>query len=125
FLGNPLRAWLVALAVLLLLMAAVWIVRRVLAVRAKKLADRMATRWVNLLVAMVQDIRTWLIFPALVYVAAQSLLLAAAVDKVIQLAAVVGVSLQLLITSRLVVDFVLNLLLKRVKTVEGAPDPTV
>jgi small-conductance mechanosensitive channel len=123
--GNPVRAWLVALAVLLLLMAAVWIVRRVLAVRVKKLAEHIATTWINLLVAMVHDIRMWLIFPAMVYVAAGSLMLPVAVGKVIQLAAVVGLSLQLLVTSRLVIDFVLNLLIKRIRTQEGSPDPTV
>jgi small-conductance mechanosensitive channel len=124
-LGNPLRAWLIAIAVLLVLIAVVWLVRRVLAIRVKRLAERTTTTWDNLLVSVVHDVRLWLIFPALVYVAAKSLLLPAAVDKTIQVIAVVGVSLQLLLTSRLVIDFVLNLLLKRVRATEGKPDPTV
>lgn len=124
-LNNPVKQWLIAAGVLIVLLVVVWVVRKVLAVRVKRIAERTTTTWDNLVVAMLHDVRLWLIFPALVYVAVGSLVIPAPVAKTIQVIAVVGVSLQLLLTSRLLIDHVLNILLKRVKTTEGTPDPTV
>lgn len=124
-LRNSLRDWLIAIGVLVALLAVVWVVRRVLAIRMKRISERTTTTWDNLVVSMLQDVRLWLIFPAMVFVAVGSLVIPAAVAKLIQVVAVVGVSLQLLLTSRLLIDHVLTILLKRVKTTEGTPDPTV
>lgn len=122
---NTVQEWLIAAGILVALLVLLWIVRRILAIRAAKIASRTRTSWYDLPLSIVRDIRVWLIFPALLHVAAQSLILPAAGLQTLKIIAVVGVAMQLLITSRLIVDFSLNMLLRRFKTPQGEPDPTV
>ncbi|MCE7972710.1 MAG: mechanosensitive ion channel family protein [Leptolyngbya sp. PLA1] len=125
FAGNSLRAWIVALATVVVIHAAFWIARRVLKSRLERIAASTSTRWDDVLVAVLADIRFWCIALLAIDVGSQSLVLPGSIAKAIRIAAVVAVSLQLLLSSRLVIEETIRHLLSRSKQPDGTPDPSI
>jgi len=125
FAGNSLRAWIVALATAVVIHAAFWITRRVLKARLERIAAATATRWDDVLVAVLADIRFWCVLLVAIDAGSHSLVLSATVAKLIRGAAVVAVALQLLLSSRLVIEETIRQLLSRSKQADGTPDPSI
>jgi len=125
YFGNTLHTWTVACAATLLAMAAAWMIKRILASRLKHLASRTTTRVDDLLAELIEDLRFPLLTVLAVAVGSRFLAMTPRVDKTIQIAAVAAVALQLVISSRLVIDFLLQMLLKKSLDSDGKPDETV
>ncbi|MCC6951750.1 MAG: mechanosensitive ion channel family protein [Phycisphaerales bacterium] len=125
FAGNSLRAWAVALATIVVIHAAFWIARRVLKARLERIAASTATRWDDVLVAVLADIRFWCILFIALDAGTHPLVLSATVAKVLRGAAVVAVALQLLLSSRLVIEETIRHLLTRSTQPDGTPDPSL
>ncbi len=124
-LGNTYMQWIAAFCTLVLIMAGIWVVKRVVAKRLRKIAQATTTRWDDLLVDIVEDIRLGLVLIAAAAIAAQSLNLSHNISKGVQIALVIAVGLQLILACRLVVDFSLMRLMERSRTETGEPDPTL
>lgn len=124
-LGNTITAWIRFAAILITSYLLAWVVRTVIAARLKKWASRTTTQLDDLLVTIVDDIRIWLIAPALVYFASRGMVLTDQAERAIYLVAMFGVAVQLIMSSRLLIDFGLGALLARNKLPDGAPDPTL
>jgi small-conductance mechanosensitive channel len=125
YFGNTLHTWTVACAATLLAMAAAWVIKRILANRLKQLASRTTTRVDDLLAELIEDLRFPLLTVLAVAVGSRFLAMTPRVDKAIQIAAVAAVALQLVISSRLVIDFLLQTLLQKSLGSDGKPDETV
>lgn len=125
FAGNSLRAWAVALATVVVIHAAFWIARRVLKARLERIAASTATRWDDVLVAVLADIRFWCILFIALDAGTHPLVLSATIAKVLRGAAVVAVALQLLLSSRLVIEETIRHLLTRSRQPDGTPDPSI
>ncbi|MFT3683857.1 MAG: mechanosensitive ion channel family protein [Phycisphaerales bacterium] len=125
FLGNTVSQWITFGAVLIGACIAVWLVRAVVLARLKKWAERTTTNVDDFIVSVVNDIRLVLIFPALVMLATRGLILPGHIDRIVSIAATVGIAIQLIMSSRLLIDFGLKALLNRHKGPDGLPDPTL
>jgi small-conductance mechanosensitive channel len=126
-LSNSVREWIVAGVTLVVLLLAVWIARGVLANRLQKWAERTRYKWDDTLVQILRGIRLWLIFPALVFAAAGTLSMPEWVHRALGIVAMLGVAVQLLISSSAIVDAALAAVLARSKNnnSNGEPDPTL
>lgn len=123
-LGNPVRAWLIALAVALVCQLVLWLLQRRLSVRLKKIADRTTTRVDDLLLELLGDIKPLLIFVLSLVIGAQVLNLDARTAYALRVAAVIAAGIQLLFWSRRVVDFGLESLVARsAQAHNGQADP--
>ncbi len=123
--GNTISAWIRFAAILVAAYLLAWLVRTVIVARLKKWASRTTTKLDDLVVTLVDDIRIWLMAPALVYFASRGMTLTTQAERIIYLAAMLGVVIQLIMSSRLLIDFGLTALLARNKLPDGTPDPTL
>lgn len=124
-LGNPVAAWLQAAVFILLGLAALVILRRVIAVRLTAWAGRTAAKWDDTLAESIARLRVWLLAPAVVLAAASALVLPHWADQGLRVAAVVGVAVQLLVLTRIAVDAGLLFLLHRTRGSGDKTDATV
>ncbi len=123
--NNTYAEWLTAFATMVAIMALVWLVKRLAANRLRKIAATTSTKWDDLLVELVEDVRFGLTLILAVGIAAHGLDLGPRVLKVMQIVTVCAVGLQLILASRLVVDFGLARLMERSRSKDGEPDPTL
>lgn len=112
-LGNPVHAWLTAAAVFGLLLLAAAVLRPVLVARVRRWTSRTQASWDDALVDAAADLRVSLIAPAMLAVASSWLVLPPAAGAALRVLAVAGLGVQALLTSRLLVDAALSLLLRR------------
>lgn len=124
-LGNTVSAWITFGATLVGSLLILWLVRVVLVARLKKWAERTTTHIDDLVVVLVEDLRLWLIAPAIVLFAVRGMAVNPQADRVLHLLAMLGVVIQLVMSSRLLIDFGLKALLARNKGPDGSPDPTL
>ena len=137
-LGNPIHAWLTAAAIAIGLIAGFMLLRSVLLLRLRKIAERTTTQFDDVIVKVLEDQRTWLFFFVAVFIGSRWLTaptgpgvdastqqLITAILTGFQYLAVVAIAAQLFLSSRLVVDFGLEFLLSRSKTADGKPDPGI
>ncbi|HVU63342.1 MAG TPA: mechanosensitive ion channel family protein [Phycisphaerales bacterium] len=124
-LGNSVRAWIIAAAILLGLLVVVYLLRGILLSRLAKFAKKTKTQWDDVLLDILQKVRVWLIFPALLYFSVQSLALPDPLVKALKIVAIVGVAIQLILSSLRLVDAGLELLVKRSRGENGEQDVTV
>lgn len=116
------------------------LLRRILAARVKKVAERTITRLDDVLVKIIEDQRTWLYFFIFLFLAALTLNVDPAtipkgnedrlrillnILSILRYVAIVAAAIQLFLSSRLVVDFGLEQLIDKTKSPDGKPDPTV
>lgn len=123
--GNTISAWIRFAAILVAAYLLAWLVRTVIVARLKKWASRTTTKLDDLVVTLVDDIRIWLMAPALVYFASRGMTLTTQAERIIYLAAIIGIVVQLIMSSRLLIDFGLTTLLTRNRLPDGSPDPTL
>lgn len=126
-LGNSVHQWIVAGATLVILFLIVWVVRNVLAIKLERITRDTKAKWDDALVKSMRGIRLWLLFPAIVYAAANTLVLPEWLHKGLGIVAMLGVAVQLLITAGGVVDAVLAAILIRShkKDVAAGGDPDI
>lgn len=124
-LNNTYADWLTAIATMVAIMILVWLVQRMAANRFRKIAAKTATKWDDLLVQLIEDVRFWITLVIALGIASHGLNLGDRTFKFLQIAMVCAIGLQLILASRLVVDFALARLLERSRTETGEPDPTL
>jgi small-conductance mechanosensitive channel len=124
-LGNSVRAWMVALATAVVIQAAFWIVRRLLHARFRRLSEASSSSVHGLVVRMLLDIRYWCVLAASVFVASQGLALPEWARLGFKALAVVAVALQLLLLSRLIVEYSIQRVMEKTRHPDGRPDPSI
>ncbi|HYC99689.1 MAG TPA: mechanosensitive ion channel family protein [Phycisphaerales bacterium] len=125
FLGNTLSQWITFGAVLLGAFLVVWAIKAIVLARLKRWSDRTSTRIDDFVVTLVSDVRLALIAPGLVLLAARGLTLPSQVERVLHIAAMAGIAVQLVMSSRLLIDFGLKTLANKHRGPDGQPDPTL
>lgn len=123
-LSNPLSAWLLSILFAGLLYVGLRVAQGIIVNRLRRL-DRLSTRVGNLPHKLIGDIRGWCILAVAVFAASRVLALPSSAAMGIRLLLIVAVSAQVLLTSRIVVDFVIGQAMKRAKTPDGHPDPSI
>jgi small-conductance mechanosensitive channel len=125
--GLPLHSWITAGVTLAILVLVYILLRFVIGRQLKRLAARTSTQWDDIAVGALERLRLWLIGPALVYAAAQSLNLSTdnALLKDLKVLAMIGVGVQILLSAQSAIDASIQVLLKRARTHDGLPDPTL
>jgi small-conductance mechanosensitive channel len=124
-LTNTNSAFIAAGATFLGIMVVSYLIRKVLAVRLKKVADRTETKIDNLALALITDIRVWSVFAVAIAIAASVLVLPEGLAKAIRIFAIAAVALQVILSSRILVEFALAQVVDRNKRADGTPDPSV
>ena len=125
YLGSTLQAWTIAGAVTLGVLVLAWLVKSMFAARLKALAQRTTTQLDDLLAELIGDLRLPLLTILAVVIGTRFLNLPTRLDKAVTIATVIAVGLQLIISSRLIIDFALQLLIRRSLGADGKPDPGV
>lgn len=123
--GNSVRSWIVAGAVAAAIVVAFPAVRKVVRGRLLRFAKKTSSQLDDLVVGILTDLRWWLVLATALYLAGRVLALPAGVEKSLWGVFVIAVVVQLLITSRLVVDFVIGAIVDQHKASDGQPDPSI
>lgn len=124
-LGNPVSAWLVGVGLAVVVYLILTMVRGVVVSRMEKIAARTTTRVDDLVVDVLKGIRRPVVLVVAVFAGMQALMLPSQVGNAARMVAVVAVAVQLLISSRRVIDFALESLLTKAKGADGKPDETL
>lgn len=120
-LGNPVSAWVIASITAALVLGGFIALRAVLVARFRK-AQMDDKRLATVLIRVIEDLRWWVVVPIALHAGAQSLVLQPAVAGALKGAAVIAAAVQVLLSSRLLVDFGLARLLERHVGKDGKPD---
>jgi len=107
------------------IMLVAYLVRKVLAVRLKKVAERTETKVDNLALALITDIRVWCVLTVAMAIASSVLVLPGALNKTIHILAIAAVAMQVILSSRILVEFAMGAVLERNKRPDGTPEPSV
>lgn len=124
-LGNTVSSWITFGCILFGGFMLVWLLRKVMVARLKNWADRTTNHVDDLVVKVVSDIRLPLIAPAIVLFATRNMVVQPQADKILHWAAIIGLVIQLIMSSRLLVDFGLQALAAKHKGPDGQPDATL
>jgi small-conductance mechanosensitive channel len=125
FLGNTVQSWAVAVGSAALIPVVLWPIRAALAARLRRVAQRTATRLDDLALDLLNDLRGWTVAVVALWVGSLTLVLDPRVAGLLQMLGIGALGLQLIVSSRLVVDFALHGLLERSRDASGQPDPSV
>ncbi len=124
-LSNPLHAWIVSGSTLVGLIAAFFVIRYIVLSQLARLAKHTKTNWDDVLVEMLRRVKLWLILPALLHISVQALALPPALAKTVQVLALVGLGLQLLICAQHAIDAGLETLVRRTRSENAEHDATI
>lgn len=124
-LGNPLWQWVVGVGITLTVAFLAIVIRGFIVARLKRISERTTTKYDDLAVSLLADIKKVVIVILAVWAGSSALVLPAEVSKGIRILAIIAIALQLLFTSRKAIDFSLQVAAKRWSASDGAPDPTV
>lgn len=124
-LGNPVRAWVLAGLFTLAIIAGFWALRRVVLARLRAVAHKTETKLDDLAIELLSDVRPWCILVVALYAGLQHVVLPTGIDRSARIVAVVTIALQLLLTSRLAVEFLILNLAHRTRRADGKPDPSI
>ncbi|MGD9689599.1 MAG: mechanosensitive ion channel family protein [Phycisphaerales bacterium] len=128
-LGNTIYVWIVALVIALVVLVVLPIMRRWLIERVKRGEPKdgasASPTLRGLPIAVLSDLRAWFIAGMALFAGLSVPVLPEFAWKVVKLVAIVIAALQVLITSRLVVDAVLAALMQARPTEDGRPDPSI
>jgi len=125
YFGNTPGMWLTAGTIALGLLFLAYFVRVILAARIKIIAARTTTRLDDLLVTLIEDLRLPLLAVLAIVIATRFLTLADSIEKALQVAAVIAIALQLILSSGHIIDFSLGQLLSKSQGASGKPDETL
>ncbi|MFA6043519.1 MAG: mechanosensitive ion channel family protein [Phycisphaerales bacterium] len=125
FLGNPAWMWIAALGGLLIAFLIVSALQPLMVMRLKRITDRTASTWDDLLVNVLADIRKWFWLAFGVYFFAQFLALPEPFPRRIWQVLVAAIAIQLILMSRFFIEhFTQRVLLSR-KGPDGQPDQAI
>jgi small-conductance mechanosensitive channel len=136
--NNPMHAWVVALAIAFVIQMAFWVFRKFVVLgRGKRLAAKTASLVDDFVVELISDLRYWWVATVSIYIASQYLhvpspagattLLARNVNLplVLKYVTIIATGVQMLISSRIVVDYAIKALLRRTTHADGTVDDTI
>ena len=132
--NNSLRTWAVAISIAVVIQLVFWLFRKfVILGRARKLASKSASLVDDFVVDLVSDARYWWVATLSIVAGSKVLTLSArttpdgppGVTDRLHTFAVIVTALQLLITSRIIVQYAIQSLLKRTTHADGTVDETV
>lgn len=123
--GNEVWQWLIALGVALGTQVAFLLLRALIASRLRKIAARTATHLDDLALEILTDIKPALFFIVSIWIGTHALVLPEAISKAIRIAGVLAITIQLLLSSRLAVDYALHSAATRWRDKDGHPDPSI
>lgn len=124
-LANEAWAWFGALGLALVVYIALEAGRRLVKSRLGARAAKTATRLDDLAVGVVSDVRRWCIAAVAAYAGSAALVLPHVAAQGLKLAFIVAVAMQVLLSSRLVVDFAIGLAMARGKQTPGEQDRAI
>ncbi|MGH7132593.1 MAG: mechanosensitive ion channel family protein [Phycisphaerales bacterium] len=122
---NTILDWLVMVVTVAAAMLVFWLVRRLLVTRVKSLAERTTTKWDDVIVDALLDLKWFLFLPLAVLVGAGGLQIGYTIHLWMRGIAVACLAAQLILTSRLFIDFGTRQLIARSTHEDGRPDPAV
>jgi small-conductance mechanosensitive channel len=122
---NTLHGVIVSVSILFAVMIIFWLIRQVVLIRLRRLSRKTTTHVDDVAVAVISDIRFWCVLAIAIALAAQALALPAGLHRIIRVFTVLVVGVQLLITSRLVIDAVITRMLEKKRGTDGKPDPSL
>lgn len=122
---NTVHGVIVACSVVFAVLASFWLVRQVVVIRLRRISRGTKTHVDDVAVAVLSDIRFWCVLTVGLALGSQALSLPPGFSRIIRVVTVLVVGVQLLITSRLVVDAVIARLLEKGKGRDGKPDPSL
>jgi small-conductance mechanosensitive channel len=123
--NNTLHAFIVAGGIVFATMAIFWLVRQVLLIRLRRASRKTTTSIDDLVVAVLSDIRFWCVLAVGITLGAQALNLPDGLSRLLRVAVVIIVGVQLLLTSRLVIDAVITRIIEKRRGSDGRPDPSL
>jgi small-conductance mechanosensitive channel len=123
--NNTLHAFIVAGAIVFATMAIFWLARQVLLIRLRRASRKTTTHVDDVVVAVLSDIRFWCVFAIGLALGAQALNLPEGLSRILRVLLVIIVGVQLLITSRLVIDAVITRIIEKRRGSDGKPDPSL
>ena len=123
--GNSPGAYAIAAGVFIAALLGAVLAKKLAVGRLATLATRTTSKLDDLMVAMLADLRWWMIAAVLFHLAVQALILPAIAMKVIKAAALVAVAIQALVTSRLLIEYGISSLLRRKRGADGRVDPSI
>ncbi|MFO0855831.1 MAG: mechanosensitive ion channel [Phycisphaerales bacterium] len=122
---NTTHSLIVALTIFVAVLFVSYLVRHILMSRLRAIASKTTTELDNLALAIIADLRLWSILPIALAIATSVLVLPHTLSKALKVLVVIALGLQILLSSRIVVDQLTKSILNRTKTKDGKPDPTV
>lgn len=136
--NNKVHAWVVALSIAFVIQTAFWVFRQFVVLgRARRLASKTTSLVDDFVVDLLGDLRYWWVATVSVYIASQYLhvpppasattLLARSVNLpvVLKYVTIIATGVQMLISSRIVVDYAIKALLRRTTHADGKVDDTI
>lgn len=136
--NNSMHAWVVALGIAIVIQAAFWIFRKFVVLgRGRRLASKTTSLVDDFVVDLISDLRYWWVATVSIYVASQYLYVPAPAGATTFLArsvnlpvtlkyiTIIATGVQMLISSRIVVDYAIKALLRRTTHADGKVDDTI
>lgn len=122
---NTILDWIVTVLTVMAAMAVFWLLRRIIITRVKALAAKTETQWDDVIVDALLDLKWFLFLPLAVLIAAGGLQMSLAAHMWVRGIAVACLAVQLILTSRLFIDFGLRQMVARSTGENGRPDPAI
>lgn len=123
--GNPVWAWILAIGLFLVSIGVLLLARRIAVRRLGRLAMRTTSKLDDLLVAVLADIRWWAMTAFSVFLVSQVLVLPDRAVWILRAVAMVALGIQALITSRLVIDYLIGALMQAKRGPSGEVDASL
>jgi len=120
--GNSLYAWLVVIMVAALAVPAILIVRRAVIGSLRRLSVRTPSRIDNIVLDVIESLRVWWFVAIVLYIAGQWLTMPDRAAWTLKLIFVVATSVQVVLTSRLLIEVGINASVARRSTIDGESD---
>lgn len=123
--GHSIQTFLSSAAVFLVVILLGTMLRRFARERLLRLALMTDSRWDDLLVSIIADVRQWLVIALAIQLGLQGFAIPENLQRVISALVTVAVAAQVLLASRLMVDYWLDTLTSRRLREDGTPDPAI
>jgi small-conductance mechanosensitive channel len=124
FAGNTIATWILSLVAVIGIYVVLAIGKRLVVRHLAGSTDRFSTQTGHLLDKIIADLRPWCMVAIALYVGSRVLILPSSAAAAFRLIFIVAVSLQLLLTSRVLVDFAIDRAMARTRKA-GQEDPSI
>lgn len=132
--GNTLKTWLIAIAIAVVLQAIFWVFRKYAVLgRARSLASKTNSLVDDFVVELLSDLRYWWVATVSLVLASKVLYMGQPIEvggvsvatSRLHTVAIIVTALQLLLSSRIVVKYAIQALLRRTTHADGTVDETI